>query len=139
MFLRCIITSICKFSVKAHKPATVTLLFKKPFYMQISTGLALRSWKGFLSIFFPCHPAESISGPDETSRVECGFHRTNIFIISHSWRHRSGRNNTFTGVCFELCPPKGVRNNTDLRLITPDYRRTTRPCFIDSHKHSVVR
>ena len=53
-----------------------------------------------------------------------GFHPTNIFIISHSWHRRPCRNSTFTGVCFKLCPPKGVRNNTGRGLTDYEVCRT---------------
>lgn len=50
--------------------------------MQISTGLALRSWKGFLSIFFSCHPAESILAQMKQAGWSVVF-IVQIFSLSH--------------------------------------------------------
>ena len=95
----------------------------------------LRSWKGFLSIFLPSS-WEFLwlrwNGPGWS-----GFHPTNIFIISHSWHQRPCRNSTFTGVCFKLCPPKGVRNNTGRRLTDYEVCRTHDTILLSSRLLSV--
>lgn len=74
-----------------------------------------------LQHFFPSAIQLRVSVAPMKRTVRSGFHLTNIFIISHSWHRTPSADNTFTGVCFKLCPPKGVRNNTQIH---PLFSRT---------------
>lgn len=81
------------------------------------------------SVFLLRHPAESIS-VSQMKRGRGGGVALAEWFSSNKYFHyltflapETLADNTSTGVCFKLCPPKGVRNNTEIYPLSSLLRR----------------